>query len=393
LNVLVLNPGSASLKFDIVRVEPQGAAADAGRKLVSGSVEVAGGKYGPAARDAISRLEQGSRGASRAREVDAIGLRVVHGGERFDGPARIEGDVLEAIAALEELAPLHNAASVAVARAARESLRGIPLVAVFDTSFHRTIPRTAHTYAIPFELAARHGIRRYGFHGTAHRYMVARYARAVGADARRLKLVTLHLESGASACAVDGGRSVDTSMGLTPLEGLVMGTRCGDLDPAIIGLLARRERVSVERVFEILNRESGLLGLSGVSLDTRVLAAHLDEDRVRLALDVFCHRLLKYVGAYLALLGGADAVVFGGGIGQNTPLVRERVCRSLDWCGLRLDEARNGSTIDVDGRISSDDSRLHAHVIVVEEALQIAHEVARFLADPGSGPLDHTQRP
>jgi len=403
MNVLVLNAGSASLKFEVIAARADRDALNEQRKLVSGAVEdigeeatfslledkqvvhqekVAASDYGEATRVLLKWLDSArGRGVPTAGELDAVGHRVVHGGDRFNEPAVIDAEVVAGIEALEDLAPLHNAPAVEVIRAAEDALgRGVPMVAVFDTAFHCRLPPRAGTYPLPFGLARKHHIRRYGFHGVSHEYLARRYARIAGRPAGSVTVVTLHLESGCSACAVRDGRSIDTSMGFTPLEGLMMGTRSGDIDPAIVGYLARKEGVDVARVEEWLNEESGLLGVSGRSHDTRELVKLLDTDeRVRLALEVFCYRLRKYVGAYLAALGGAEAVIFGGGIGENTPHVRARALEGFGWCGLALDAARNEQTINHEGRISTDDSRLHAYVIPVEEGLLIAQQVAQCL--------------
>jgi len=305
---------------------------------------------------------------------------VVHGGDRFTAPMRIDDEVIAGIEALKELAPLHNQPAVSVIRASRNKL-GIPMVAVFDTVFHRTIPDRAKFYAIPPDLAERHKIYRYGFHGISHQYLTQRYAQIVGKFNESVNIITLHLESGCSTTAIQAGKSIDTSMGFTPLEGLMMGKRSGDIDPAIVGYLARKEKVEVSEVEEWLNKKSGLLGLSGVSHDTRELMQQLDNERVRIAMEVFCYRIRKYIGAYLAVLNGAEAIIFGGGISENTAFVREQVCEGFEWCGLKLDRDRNQKTIDCEGRISTDDSRLHAYVIPAEEGLMIAQEAMRCIRE------------
>jgi acetate kinase len=258
------------------------------------------------------------------------------------------------------------------------------MVAVFDTAFHRSLPIVASRYAIPQELADKHHIQRYGFHGIAHRYLAERCAARMGRPLEDLKLITLQLGNGCSAAAVAAGRSVDTSMGLTPLEGLIMGTRSGDIDPSLPGFLARREGVAVEEVDRWLNHRSGLLGLSGRSQDMReLLHAEQEGDAgASLAIDMFCYRARKYVGAYLAVLGGADAVVFGGGIGENAPAVRARICSGMDWCGLSLDPGRNAGTIGREGRISAEGAGLEAHVLPVDEASVIARETRHCLSAP-----------
>jgi acetate kinase len=255
------------------------------------------------------------------------------------------------------------------------------MVAVFDTAFHATLPEHAAAYAIPWELAERHGIRRYGFHGTSYRSVLARYLELTGIPRERTRVVALHLGNGASAAAIAAGRSVDTSMGLTPLEGLVMGTRSGDLDPAIVTQLARAEGVTAETVGRWLNERSGLLGLSGRSADVReLLTAEATDARARLALDVFCHRARKYVGAYLAVLGGADALIFTGGIGEHAPEIRARICQGLAWTGLDLDPARNDAARGVEARIDRDGGALAVWTIPTDEERVIAEDTMACLA-------------
>jgi acetate kinase len=259
------------------------------------------------------------------------------------------------------------------------------MVAVFDTAFHHTIPDYASTYAIPYELSSRHRVRRYGFHGLAHNYLALRYAEIKAIPTDQVNIVTLHLGNGCSAAAIRRGKSVDTSMGFTPLEGLVMGTRSGDLDPAVVGYLALKEGISVTEVEGLLNKQSGLLGISGRSNDMRELIERAKEDgRARLAIEIFCYRARKYLGAYLAALGSAEAVVFSGGIGENSPLVRAKICEGMEWCGLRLDSHRNDALVGVEGQISTDAARIHSYVIPTDEELVIARETVSVV-EKGSG--------
>jgi acetate kinase len=250
------------------------------------------------------------------------------------------------------------------------------MIAVFDTVFHQTIPDEAALYPLPLELARRHRIRRYGFHGISHRYLMLRYAQITNRPIEEINLITLHLEGGCSAAAIERGRSIDTSMGFTPLEGLMMGTRSGDIDPAIVTYLMRKEALDGNDVEKLLNKNCGLLGVSGMSADTRELREHLSEGPVDLALNMFCYRVRKYIGAYLAVLGGAEAVIFGGGIGENTAIVRERICERLSWFGCVLDQRRNRETIDREGSITTPESRVKAWVIPTQEGLMMAREVA-----------------
>jgi len=278
--------------------------------------------------------------------VDAVGHRVVHGGDRFVQPTALTPETEAAIEALSELAPLHNPPALAAIRAARAHLLPTtPMVATFDTAFHATLPAHAAQYAIDPEWAARNRIRRYGFHGVAHRSMMETYVLRTGRAIAGHRVITIHLGNGCSMTAIKNGRSVDTSMGFTPLEGLVMGTRSGDIDPAVVTYVAEREGRSAVDTVHRLNPQSGLLGVSGCSNDMRVVAqaANSGHARARLALAVFCYRVKRYLGAYLAALGGADAVLFGGGIGEHQATVRAEVCKDMAWCGLELSDERNGS--------------------------------------------------
>ena len=336
--------------------------------------------YEAAVRHVLARLAADQR--SGLPPIAVVGHRVVHGADRFRHPVLIDDAVVAGIEALEELAPLHNRPSLAGIRAARAALGPrMPMVAVFDTAFHASLPDHASTYAIPRELADRHGIRRFGFHGLSYQSVLARYAEMTGTPEEAATLVALHLGNGCSAAAIKGGRSVDTSMGFTPLEGLVMGTRAGDLDPAIVEYLTRREAVPVDTVGEWLNSRSGLLGLSGLSSDMRVLLAREgDHAGARLAIAVFCYRARKYIGAYVAALGGAQAVIFTGGIGEHSPEIRARICTGMDWCGLRLDPARNAAAIGSEGCVSHPDAALKAYVVAADEEPVIARETASCIA-------------
>ncbi|MBI4609649.1 MAG: acetate kinase [Candidatus Rokubacteria bacterium] len=409
MNILVLNCGSATVKFQVIAIDGPKFSAGGERRLARGTIdrlgsqaiaffEAAGGAThrGMAAipdyRTAVERIlawvcsaESGISEINRPSDFGAVGHRVVHGGTRFTEPVLIDEDVLAAIEALGEVAPLHNPPAVSGMRAALHALGpSTPMIAVFDTAFHHTLPEHAYTYAIPYELAGRHGLRRYGFHGTSHRYVAERYAEITSKPLDNVTLITLHLGNGCSATAVKRGVAVDTSMGFTPLEGLVMGTRSGDLDPAVLEVLARKEGLSLTQAIDLLNGQSGLLGLSGRSHDMRILlkaAGQPGGERARLAIEVFCYRVRKYIGAYLAALGGAEGVVFTGGIGENAPAVRARICAGLQWFGLTLDPARNNAAAAQEARISTEDSRVHAWVIPTDEELLIARDTVRCLAE------------
>ncbi len=392
MKILVLNCGSATLKFQVIETESR---VDS-RKLAHGIVDHIGGSaaysfktdsgapeekaLAVANHDVAVRLViDWLRSQPNLRAIDAVGHRVVHGADRFADSVLIDDAVIAELQGLCEIAPLHNPGAVSGIRAARKILGdAVPMVAAFDTSFHHTIPETAAFYAIPYELSLKHKIRRYGFHGLAHRYDVGRYAELIGKPVAQVSAVTLHLGNGCSATAIRDGQSVDTSMGFTPLEGLVMGTRSGDLDPALVSYLACKEQVDAAEVESWLNKRSGLLGLSGLSNDMRELtAAYHTNPRARLAIDVFCYRARKYMGAYLAVLEGrADAVIFSGGIGENSPLVRKNLLGGMEWCGLNLDDAGNESVIGRDGRISAAQSKLDVFVIHTDEEAIIARETA-----------------
>jgi acetate kinase len=404
MHILTLNAGSNSLKFDIVRVshEHGSAAQEWGKSTLGGSFDDiargasfrlldhkrivhseddVAGSYEEAARFLFDWIERGAGrpyGVSSLGDIDRVAHRIVHGADEFPHVVLITSDVIHRIAALEELAPLHNEPARKVIEVARERFGpDFPQFAVFDTAFHRGIPDEAALYPLPLKLARRHRIRRYGFHGISHEYLALRAAELLGRPVEELKLITLHLEGGSSAAAIRDGRSIDTSMGFTPLEGLMMGTRSGDIDPAIPMYLMRKEGWDAARVEQFLNKECGLLGVSGRSADTRELRQHLDDADVDLALNMFSYRVRRYVGAYLAALGGADAIVFGGGIGENTALVRERIAGGFDWCGAILDAARNSEAIDREACISAPDATIALWVIPTQESLMMAHQASR----------------
>lgn len=406
MNILALNAGSNSLKFEIVSVQPDGGKSGFGQSLISGAYDDIGkpratftlfdGKqerqkqqidapdHGRATTLLLDWIDQGhasNQGIRRLDDLHGMGHRVVHGADRFDGPVRITDDVLRQIEELEDLAPLHNVSALKVIRAADERTGArLPMVAMFDTVFHRSIPEPAALYPLPLDLAKQHKIRRYGFHGISHEYLMLRYAQIAKRAASELNLITLHLEGGSSATAIRAGQSVDTSMGFTPLEGLMMGTRCGDVDPAIITYLIRKENLDSSQAETFLNKKCGLLGVSDTTADTRELVRRLDDPRAKLALDLFSYRVRKYIGAYLAVLGHVDAIVFGGGIGENTSYVRGRICESLGPLGIDFDGQQNDSVIDREGTISMPDSRIPVWVIPTRENLMVAYHTVGQLA-------------
>jgi acetate kinase len=406
VRILVLNAGSSSLKFQLIDTDGTAIAEARDRRLARGQVERIGGQaivtlaatgaaptkstapirdHAAAVEHIIAWLTSTDSGVPIASvgEIEAVGHRVVHGGERFTHSTRVDDDVRRELEYLNELAPLHNPPNhrgIAAARSARGP--GVPQVAVFDTAFHHSLPETAYLYAIPYQLFRRHRVRRYGFHGTSHRYVAYRYRQLTGRTREATKIITLHLGNGASACAIAGGQSIDTSMGFTPLEGLVMGTRSGDLDPAILDFVSAKEGLSLHEIDSMLNKQSGLLGLSGLTADMRELLAeeaeHADR-RARLAVDLFCYRVKKYLGSYLAAMNGADAIVFAGGIGENSAEIRARICAGLDWLGIDIDAGRNVALEGGEGRVDRDGSRVELWVIPTDEELLIARDTWRVV--------------
>ena len=406
VHILVLNVGSSTLKFQLIDTDAASIAAATDRRLAGGQIERIGGEAivelnaagRPSVKTAVQlrdhaaaveyligwlASEQSGAAITRVAEIEAVGHRVVHGGERFSQSVRVDDEVWRAIEDLIDLAPLHNPHNLRGISAARAVLGpGVPQVAVFDTAFHHTLPEIAYLYAIPYQFYRRYRVRRYGFHGTSHRYIAYRYRQLTGTARDATKIITLHLGNGASACAIVGGNSMDTSMGFTPLEGLVMGTRSGDIDPAIVDFVSAKEGMTPREVDALLNKQSGLLGVSGLTADMRELldeeSEHADR-RARLAIDLFAYRVKKYLGAYLAAMNGADAIVFAGGIGEHSPNVRARICQDLDWLGIRLDPAKNDGMVRGEGRIDADGSRVALWVIPTDEELLIARDTWRVV--------------
>ena len=400
MRILVINSGSSSIKFRLAEVVEENGTLAVRTPLVEGAVKGIGGvasfeMRGSHADRSTSMRNMGDhtqamrvlfdRLGDSLSGIDAVGHRVVHGGSQYLEPTVITDEVEAGIDALSELAPLHNPGCLAGIRGAKAVLQSpVPMVAVFDTAFHQTMPEVARSYAIPTDMAERHRIRRYGFHGIAHASLANGYADFTGKSLQLCSLITVQLGNGCSVAAIANGKSVDTSMGFTPLEGLVMGTRSGDVDPSLVSYLSEREKVEPAEVERWLNQRSGLLGVSGRSNDMRELlrAAQQEQDqRAEFAIDLFCYRVRKYVGSYLAVLGGAEAVVFGGGIGENAPEVRRRICRNMEWCGMRLHPDRNEAAVGLysgsAAKISADDAGLAVYVVATDEEAWIAKETAR----------------
>jgi acetate kinase len=398
MRILAINSGSSSVKCALFEAVGDSSGSSGLKMLCAGSVADIGSRatlrFREGESDRSGQVEAKNHEDAVGRlldlvgmRIDAVGHRIVHGGDRFTEAVRIDADVLSRFAELAELAPLHNPAGLAGIRRARAMLgERIPMVAVFDTAFHHGLPDYARTYALPQDLIQRFHIHRYGFHGLAHASCAALYAESIGKPVSAVDLVTLHLGNGCSAAAIRGGRSIDTSMGFTPLEGLVMGTRCGDIDPALVGFLATATGVSCEEIEEVLNKQSGLLGLSGLSSDMRTLLEAKREGHrgARLAVETFCYRARKYLGAYLAAVGRAEAIVFSGGIGEHASEVRSLICSGMEWCGLVLDEAANEATGKIRAgtivRISDSGAKLAVCVAGIEEEKMIARETVSCLA-------------
>lgn len=399
MNILVVNCGSSTVKYQLFRMEDE----DRHEVLAKGIVERIGipgsrlecnhlgtlhieERSVPNHRVALEWVVQVLTGGETRvlgsiKEIEAVGHRVVHGGEKFTGSVVIDEEVLQVIRACADLAPLHNPPNILGIEACRDLMPEVPQVAVFDTAFHGTLPEYAYIYAIPYEYYEKYRIRRYGFHGTSHRYVTERAAKMMGRDVKELRLITCHMGSGVSFTAVLHGKSIDTSMGFTPLEGLVMGTRCGDIDPAIVFSLMKKEGLSAEQVEEILNKRSGVLGISGISSDTRDIEdAAPHNHRARLTLEVIAYRAKKYIGAYYAILGGLDGLVFTAGIGENSSYIRKSICTGLEHLGIFIDDERN-TVRRKEAFISCDDSPVKVMVIPTDEELMIARDTWRLVRE------------
>jgi acetate kinase len=408
MNVFVLNCGSSSLKFQVIDTDLEKIEKDEDKMLCKGLIERVGSqslitfkaegqptkKSATALRDhkaalnyAINWLtseESNIPGIRSLDDIHAIGHRVVHGAEQFKRSTRINNDVIEGIEDCIELAPLHNPANLKGIYAARETFGpAVPQVAVFDTAFHSTLPETSYLYGIPYQIYRRYKIRKYGFHGSSHRYIAYRYRFLTDTAREDTNIITLHLGNGSSACAIKNGNSVDTSMGFTPLEGLMMGTRCGDIDPTVIEFLMLKEGASIDEVFSILNKRSGVLGISGLTNDMRDLVEEIEmhqDRRAQLAIDMFCKRVKKYISAYMGSIDGADAICFSAGIGENSPMVRSKSCDELSVFGIEIDEELNQqATGGKEMLISTPNSKVDVYVIPTNEELVLARDTVRVV--------------
>ena len=397
MNILVINAGSSSVKYQLIDMNDESV-------LASGIVERIGLpeptlKHQAAGKEKLVQqldiqdhsgavqvvvdtlLSKAYGGISSLDEIGAVGHRIAHGGDQFVGSVLIDDAVLQAIRQNIELAPLHNPANITGIEACQSVMPHTPMVAVFDTAYHQTLPPKAYLYGLSFEVIDQYKIRRYGFHGTSHKYIALQTAKALGKTIEELKLITCHLGNGASIAAIKYGRCVDTSMGFTPLEGLVMGTRCGDLDPSIIQFLMLKQDKSMKEVMGYLNSECGVLGISGKSSDFRDLRNYADQgdERCRTAIDVFCYRVKKYIGAYAAAIGGVDAIVFSGGIGENDVQARAEILEGLEYLGVQIDPERNAEK----GErlfISAPESKVRVLVIRTNEELMIAQDTLEIVS-------------
>jgi len=406
MKILVINSGSSSVKFQVIETDLERMQAQQDQTLAVGQVEKIGMsdsrlllkvpgradfrayheilEHRAAIEWAMRTLVDPEAGIlSDVSEIGAVGHRMVHGGEAFASSVLITPEVVAQIEQCSVLAPLHNPPNLRGYYAAHAALPEVPHVAVFDTAFHQTMPAHAYLYGIPFQFYKKHHLRKYGFHGTSHRYVTYRASRMLGKDRDELKLITIHLGNGASVAAVDRGRSVDTSMGFTPLEGLLMGTRTGDMDPAIVPWLMAMEELTLHQINTMMNKHSGLYGVSGISSDMREIeeARANGNKRADVAFRMFAYRVRKYLGAYAAGMGGVDGVVFTGGIGENSVATRELALENLEWMGLHLDRKRNSEHVGGAGFISTDDSPVKAMVIPTNEEMTIARDVIRVLND------------
>lgn len=391
MKVLVINCGSSSLKYQVIDSETE-------HVLAKGLCERIGIDgvltYQPAGQDKIKyeaampahrqavelvlkQLTNPENGILKSiDEIDAVGHRMVHGGEKFACSTLLTDEVLKTVESCNDLAPLHNPPTLVGVAACRELLPTTPMVGVFDTAFHQTMPPEAYIYGLPYEYYEKYAVRRYGFHGTSHKYVSLRAAEILGKKPEDLKIVVCHLGNGSSISAVDGGKCVDTSMGLTPLEGLVMGTRSGDIDPTCIEFIAHKENLSLEQVMDIINKKSGVLGISGVSSDFRDLdeAAKAGNKRADLALRVFAHSVVKYIGSFIAVMNGVDAIVFTAGIGENDDYVRQEVCKYLGYLGVDFDFEVNTGLRGKEAELTKEGSKVKVFVIPTNEELAIARE-------------------
>lgn len=396
MNVLVINCGSSSLKYQLIDSETEAVLAKGlcerigidGRLVYQKTgldkeiTEAAMPTHKQAIQMVLDAIVNPKTGALKSlAEVDAVGHRVVHGGEKFASSVVLTEEVLVQIEECNDLAPLHNPANLIGIRACQELMPNVPMVGVFDTAFHQTMPKKAYLYGLPHEYYEKYKVRRYGFHGTSHSFVSKRLVEYLGMDLNNSKVIVAHLGNGASVSAVVNGKCVDTSMGLTPLEGLVMGTRSGDIDPAIMEFIAKKENLDIEGVMNVLNKKSGVQGMTGISSDFRDLEAAYNEGNEYAinAIEVFCYRVAKYIGSYVAAMNGVDAIAFTAGIGENTNLVRRKIVAYLGYLGITIDNEVNDATHGDEAVISTPDSKVKVCVIPTNEELAIARETVALV--------------
>jgi acetate kinase len=396
MKVLVINCGSSSLKYQLINMENEHVLAMGicERIGIEGSflkhqpgdaakitIETPMPTHMEAIQSVINALIDPNHGVIKnMNEINAVGHRVVHAGEKYATSVVLSKEVIDALTECIELAPLHNPPNIIGIEACEKIMPGVPMVGVFDTAFHQTMPKQAYIYALPYELYEKYKIRRYGFHGTSHKYVSEKTAEFLGKPLSELKLITCHLGNGASVAAVNHGESVDTSMGFTPLEGLVMGTRAGDMDPAIVTFLQDKEKLTSDEVNSLLNKKSGVLGISKLSSDFRDIedAAKNGNENAKLALDVYNYRVKKYIGSYMAAMNGADAIIFTAGLGENSDLVREAICKDMDFLGIKIDTEKNkvrGKLTD----ISAEGSKVKVLIVPTNEELMIARDTKKLI--------------
>ncbi len=392
MNILVLNCGSSSVKYKLIDVDSKKTLAEGGVekvglpgsflkfKLPDGekkTIEMPIPDHKKAINDILNILTDPTYGCIKSfDEINAVGHRVVHGGEKFNKSVKIDDEVIEKIKECYDVAPLHNPANMTGIEAITELMPGVPQVAVFDTAFHQTMPKEAYMYALPYELYEKYAIRRYGFHGTSHRYVSRRACDFLGLPYDKQRVITCHIGNGGSITAVLDGKSVDTSMGLTPVEGLMMGTRVGDVDPGALTFIMDKEHLTTKELSDLINKKSGVAGISGISSDMRDIDAAIEkgDERAKLALDMYIYRIIKYVGAFAAVLNGVDVIVFTGGVGENQQILRKRVCDHLTYMGVKIDDEVNFSSRGEEKLISAPDSAVKVVVIPTDEELMIARD-------------------
>lgn len=388
----MLNCGSSSVKYKLINVDDKKTLAEGGVekigipgsflkfRLPDGSKKVIDEvipDHRKAIMDILNILTDPTYGCiSCFKEIDAVGHRVVHGGEKFNKSVLINDEVIEKIKECYDVAPLHNPVNMAGIDAITELMPGVPQVAVFDTAFHQTMPAEAYMYALPYELYTKYSVRRFGFHGTSHRYVARRVCDFLGVPYENQRIITCHIGNGGSITAVKDGKSIDTSMGLTPVEGLMMGTRVGDVDPGALTFIMDKEHLDTKQLSNLINKKSGVLGISGISSDMRDIDAAIAEgnERAKLALDMYIYRIIKYIGAYTAVLNGVDIIVFTGGVGENQQPLRKAVCEHLSYLGVKIDDAVNASSRGEEKVISAADSKVKVVVIPTDEELMIARD-------------------